>query len=99
MKQTSKSSTPSRSSILRNETYGELTKGDRVDIAGEIGSWHFVAHCTNLDTGSEWLDVYGGVPGTETVRAFHADRVRQVSHNYRPRQRRSPRGLRLEDLL
>lgn len=96
------SSLRSLSYILRNETYEGLTKGDHVEVVGEIGSWSFLYHCTNTDTGSEWLDVYGGVPGTETVRAFHADRVKAVGPRYRPRQRRSPRtavAVALEELI
>jgi hypothetical protein len=91
----------SLSYIVRNETYGELTTGTPVKIAGERGRWSFRHHCVNTDTGSEWLDVFGGEPGTETLRAFKADRVIAI----RPkgtRRRRKPTptpGLTLEDLL
>lgn len=91
-----KASAASRSSIVRSETYGDLTKGAPVKITGESGSWRFLCHCVNVDTGSEWLDVFGGTSGAETLRAFKAERVTLI----RPKQRgRRPAGLRLEDLI
>lgn len=61
--------------ILRVETYGGLTSGSPVRVRGERGSWSFRAYCVNTDTGSEWLDVFGGLPGYGTLRAFALDRV------------------------
>jgi hypothetical protein len=93
----------SLSYIVRAETYGELTYGAPVKIVGERGRWSFRHHCVNTDTGSEWLDVFGGEPGTETLRAFRIDRVVLI----RPKGYRKPRQpqpapsltLTLEDLL
>ena len=90
-----KSSLQSLSYILRHESYGEFTHGDVVLIRGERGTWHFRHHCVNTDTGSEWLDVFGGEKGYETLRAFRPERVRAVP----VRGRRAPKRLTLADLL
>ena len=64
------------STIVRSLAYGKMTKGDAVRVQGERGEWEFRSHCVNTQTGSEWLDVFGGEPGYETLRAFRIDRVR-----------------------
>lgn len=75
MVSTRKGSVQSLSYIVRSETHGDLTIGTPVRVAGERGRWSFRHHCVNTDTGSEWLDVFGGNPGEETLRAFRIDQV------------------------
>jgi hypothetical protein len=90
----------SLSYIVRSETYGEFTYGTPVRIVGERGRWSFRHHCVNTDTGSEWLDVFGGEPGAETLRAFKADRVVPAGRRKRkPKPPPEPSGLTLEDLI
>lgn len=95
------SSVQSRSNIIRHTEHGDFKKGSPVRIAGERGKWEFLYHCVNADTGSEWIDVFGGEPGAETLRAFKEDRVILI----RPKGYRAPRApkpepeLTLEDLL
>jgi hypothetical protein len=54
-----------------------LTPGRIVRIRGERGSFAFVRHVRNVDTGAEWLDVRDVTTGA--LRAFYADRVRTVT--------------------
>ena len=64
--------------VIRTDTYRDLAKGDPVRVQGERGKFKFVCHCANLDTGSEWLDVFGGLPHCETMRAFGIERVTKI---------------------
>lgn len=90
---------PRRNYIIRHETHGEFTKGAPVKVSGERGRWTFLYYCVNTDTGSEWVDVFGGENGTETLRAFKEDRITLI----RPKGYRRPRApkpsISLEDLL
>lgn len=52
--------------------------GTEVSIRGERGRFRFLRHVTNGRTGTEWIDVYGGVKGHETIRSFRPERVRTV---------------------
>lgn len=69
------SSVASTSPIIHSDAHGDLRRGDSVKVAGERGRWEFRSYCVNADTGSEWLDVFGGTPGCETIRAFKIERV------------------------
>lgn len=55
-----------------------LTPGRELRIRGERGTFRFVRHVRNTRTGAEWLDVYGGAPGHECLRAFYVGRVASV---------------------
>lgn len=55
-----------------------LTPGTEVSIRGERGRFRFVKHVHNSVTGTEWIDVYGGVKGHETLRSFRPAKVRVV---------------------
>lgn len=68
----------SHNPIIYSGTHGELSRGDKVKVAGERGRWEFRNYCVNADTGSEWLDVFGGTPGCETLRAFKIERVTPI---------------------
>jgi len=85
--------------IVRNAEYGEFTYGAPVKVSGERGRWEFRHHCVNTDTGSEWVDVFGGVPGTETLRAFKPDRVSLVRPKGYRRPRRTATEVLLEELI
>ena len=62
--------------IAYQEPWGEFTLDAPVKVtegfwAGKKGmQWTFVAHCTNLKTGSEWLDVRITEPGYSAIRAM-----------------------------
>jgi len=58
-----------------------LTPGRELKVSGERGAFRFVRHVTNVRTGATWLDVYGGAPGHETMRAFYPERVTRVSRS------------------
>jgi hypothetical protein len=62
-----------------------LTPGRELKVKGERGTFRFVRHVTNTRTGAEWIDVYGGAAGHETMRAFYADKVTRVSRSRRMR--------------
>lgn len=57
-----------------------LTPGRELTIRGERGRFRFVKHVRNERTGTEWIDVYGGAKGHETVRSFRPGRVRTVAN-------------------
>lgn len=63
-----------------------LTPGRELKVSGERGTFRFVRHVTNTRTGAAWLDVYGGPPGHECLRAFYVDRVTRVARTQRMRQ-------------
>jgi hypothetical protein len=54
-----------------------LTPGRIVRITGVPGTFAFLRHVRNVDTGAEWLDVRDTTTGA--LRAFRADKVRTVT--------------------
>jgi hypothetical protein len=54
-----------------------VTPGTEVTIRGERGRFRFVKHVRN-GAGNEWVDVYGGPKGHETLRSFRPARIRTV---------------------
>lgn len=64
--------------IIKDTTWGDFVKGAMVRVTGERGQFKFLAHCANIDTGSEWVDVYGGPAGHETMRSFRLERVKLI---------------------
>jgi hypothetical protein len=61
--------------IVHRDEFHDLKKGCAVRVKGEPGRFTFVAWCANTDTAAEWIDVFGGPSGYETMRAFKPDRV------------------------
>lgn len=57
-----------------------LVPGRELTIRGERGRFRFVKHVRNDATGREWIDVYGGVKGHETLRSFRPERIRAVAN-------------------
>lgn len=57
--------------------------GTEMSIPGE-GRFVFLKHVTT-PTGVEWIDVYGGKKGHETLRSFRPDRIRTVHRDRRLR--------------
>lgn len=55
-----------------------VSAGMELSIRGERGRFRFVKHVRNDRTGKEWIDVYGGAKGHETIRSFRPERVRVV---------------------
>jgi aspartate 1-decarboxylase len=55
-----------------------LTPGTEVKIEGVRGRFRFQRYVVNEQTGAEWIDVYGGTAGHETIRSFRPDRVSTV---------------------
>lgn len=54
-----------------------VIKGTELKISGERGRFVFVNY-TKTDTGKEWLTVWGGPKGMESMRSFYLDRVKTV---------------------
>lgn len=52
-----------------------LTPGRGLRIRGERGTFTFLRHVRNVETGGEWLDVRDG---NGAMRAFRAERVSRV---------------------
>lgn len=54
-----------------------LAPGRVLRVQGDRGTYAFLRHVRNVDTGAEWLDVRDVATGA--LRAFYADRVRTVT--------------------
>lgn len=52
--------------------------GTELKISGERGRFRFIKHVVNGD--KEWIDVWGGPKGAESIRSFRPDRVRRVHY-------------------
>jgi hypothetical protein len=61
-----------------------IEAGTEVSIRGERGRFRFLRHVTTT-TGPEWVDVYGGAKGHETLRSFRPERIRTVHRDRRLR--------------
>lgn len=55
----------------------QITPGTELSIAGESGRFRFVRH-VRRPNGAEWIDVFGGRQGSESIRSFRPARVRTV---------------------
>jgi hypothetical protein len=62
-----------------------LTPGRELRIRGQRGRFRFVKAVHNTRTGAEWIDVFGGPKGYETLRSFRRDRVAAVHNTSRMR--------------
>jgi Na+-transporting NADH:ubiquinone oxidoreductase subunit NqrF len=56
-----------------------VTKGTELKISGERGRFRFVQF-VKTDKEIEWIDVWGGPKGAETMRSFKLDRVKRVHY-------------------
>jgi hypothetical protein len=54
-----------------------VSKGTELKISGERGRFRFIKHVIT-DKASEWIDVWGGPKGCESIRSFTMDRVKTV---------------------
>lgn len=59
-----------------------LTPGRVLRVTRERGTFAFLRHVRNANTGAEWLDVRDTASGA--LRAFHVDRVRTVTRRTVP---------------
>ena len=55
-----------------------VTKGTELKITGERGRYRFMKQVLNGD--KEWIDVYGGPKGAESIRSFRSERVKTVHY-------------------
>lgn len=69
-----------------------VVPGTELAIRGERGRFRFVKHVRNTRTGLEWIDVYGGPSGHETIRSFRPERVRTVRTKRTMRTAVAPAG-------
>ena len=56
-----------------------VVKGTELKISNERGRFRFVKHVTT-ETGTEWVDVWGGPKGMPCLRSFRLDRVKRVHY-------------------
>jgi hypothetical protein len=54
-----------------------VTKGTELKISNVRGRFVFVNY-TNTDKGKEWITVWGGPKGMESMRSFYLDQVKTV---------------------
>ena len=54
----------------------QVDRETEVTISGE-GRFRFLRHVTTA-AGTEWVDVYGGKKGHETIRSFRPARIKRV---------------------
>jgi hypothetical protein len=52
--------------------------GTELKIQGERGRFRFMKHV--LAPNGEWIDVWGGPKGAESIRSFRSDRVKRVHY-------------------
>jgi transcriptional regulator with XRE-family HTH domain len=55
--------------------WGAFKENDPCRVLGEPGAWKFVKHVVNTETGTSWVDVYGGNGGKGSYRSFDESRV------------------------
>ena len=55
----------------------QVVRDTELSIANAPGRFRFVRHVTTV-SGRQWIDVYGGTKGHETIRSFHPDRIKTV---------------------
>lgn len=53
--------------------------GTELKITGERGRYRFVKH-VKTEKDVEWIDVWGGPKGAESMRSFKLDRVKRVHY-------------------
>jgi hypothetical protein len=55
-----------------------VTAGTELKISGERGRFRFVHHVSTGE--AEWIDVWGGPKGSESMRSFRMDRIKRVHY-------------------
>jgi hypothetical protein len=53
-----------------------VVKNTELKISGQRGRFRFIKHVVNGEY--EWIDVYGGPKGSESIRSFRPERVKTV---------------------
>lgn len=68
-----------------------LYKGDECRIKGEQGKYRFIRHVinTNLDSDSEWVDLWGGSHGHGQWRSIRPDCLKHIPKK-RARKKKVP---------
>lgn len=61
----------------------EIVVGTELTISG-AGRFRFLRYVVTV-SGVEWIDVYGGKKGHETIRSFRPERIKTVHRNRRMR--------------
>ena len=56
-----------------------VTPGTELKISGERGRFRFVNRVTKPD-GLQWITVWGGPKGCETLRSFYPERIKRVHY-------------------
>ena len=65
----------------------EIVPGTELTIVSSAGRWgrfRFIRHITT-ETGVEWIDVYGGPKGHETIRSFRPNQIKTVHRDRKMR--------------
>ena len=70
-----------------------LTPGRELRVRGERGRFRFVRHVRNVHLDTEWIDVYGGPAGHETLRSFRPEWVTRVLRTQTMRPTTDPTGV------
>ena len=77
--------TRSTNRVTRTEHHGEFVYKQKVRVISDKWpkfsklSFEFLCHARNNESGHEWYELYGGLPGHAGVRAFGLDAVRPRS--------------------
>jgi len=56
-----------------------IVKGTELKISGERGRFRFMKY-VKTDKDIEWIDVWGGSKGSESIRSFRPDRIKTVHY-------------------
>lgn len=56
-----------------------VSKGTELKIQGERGRFRFIKH-VKTEADIEWIDVWGGPKGAESIRSFRPDRIKTVHY-------------------
>lgn len=62
-----------------------VERGVEVKIAGHSGRFVFQRYVHNPANGAEWIDVYGGPKGAETIRSFRPSKITTVHRTRKAR--------------
>lgn len=75
------------SRLVKADTFAGLVRGDRVKALFEPDSilykfrnvrYEFVSHVTNIENGSQWIDLWGGLPKHESWMSVRPNMVVKV---------------------
>jgi hypothetical protein len=80
--------------VERTEPWGDFTYDAPVKVVTEALEgkrgyrWYFRCHALNTQTGSEWIEVFGGNRKHEGLRAFAIDEVEYI----KPKKKRKKKN-------